>query len=64
MSERPRDLRNARIALVAVVIVTLVVAERLGILTKADAPEVDGREEMLRERADLPVDRTDEERDR
>ena len=30
----------------------------------ADAPEVHGREEMLRDRADLPVDGTDEERDR
>ena len=30
----------------------------------ADAPEVDGREEMLRDRAGLPVDGTDEERDR
>ena len=28
----------------------------------ADAPEVAGREEMLRERADMPVDGTDEER--
>ena len=30
----------------------------------ADAPEVHGREEMLRDRAGLPVDGTDEERDR